>query len=431
MRFCEMRPSTRTLEHTSKHQPHPLSHDTSRKFLPNSVVSSQSTSTCVFGFSMDYREKEPGPREHPAYRAIQPKAYARSSHSGLQIWRHHPPLCSRANNQLFVDSRRNEAEEAEAVIPAQNVDYPTEAELNHEARHPVSYVAFIDEAGDDGVRKVAPIDIGGASEWFVVAGVIIRVERLKELSKELEELKIGLGIRRSDSIHFRKLNEEEQAIACATVGRMPVRWFAILSNKQNIRGYRNDRAAKVSKKQWFYSWMIRLLLERVTCFAKADCVARHSGRRSLSRGIFSTRDVFILSVQSYLRLLRMRSEGNNLYLDLGDLAWEMIDFGQMTSRRHKQSAGLQVADIVASSLYKSIREPSASRSPSLRLRPNVGRTRGRSALGTGIKVMPSLAAAPAKLRAAHLASRNDRRPTKVKASSHRSITKLRLVSPNL
>ena len=33
------------------------------------------------------------------------------------------------------------------------------------------YVAYIDEAGDQGLRKVKPIDPDGASEWLIVSDV--------------------------------------------------------------------------------------------------------------------------------------------------------------------------------------------------------------------------------------------------------------------
>jgi len=36
------------------------------------------------------------------------------------------------------------------------------------------YIAYIDEAGDFGLRTVAPIDRRGASEWLIVSAVVIR-----------------------------------------------------------------------------------------------------------------------------------------------------------------------------------------------------------------------------------------------------------------
>ena len=41
---------------------------------------------------------------------------------------------------------------------------------------PYSYVAYIDEAGDPGLRRVKPRDNPGSSEWFNLGAVVIRAE---------------------------------------------------------------------------------------------------------------------------------------------------------------------------------------------------------------------------------------------------------------
>ena len=40
---------------------------------------------------------------------------------------------------------------------------------------PYEYVLYIDEAGDDGLKRVRPLDPIGASEWLVISGVLDRV----------------------------------------------------------------------------------------------------------------------------------------------------------------------------------------------------------------------------------------------------------------
>jgi len=54
---------------------------------------------------------------------------------------------------------------------------------------PYSYIAYIDEAGDDGIRKVRPIDPNGASEWLVLSAIVIRASREKELIDCLRDYK--------------------------------------------------------------------------------------------------------------------------------------------------------------------------------------------------------------------------------------------------
>jgi len=36
------------------------------------------------------------------------------------------------------------------------------------------YILYIDEAGDDGLEKVKPLDSNGASEWLCIGAVLVR-----------------------------------------------------------------------------------------------------------------------------------------------------------------------------------------------------------------------------------------------------------------
>jgi hypothetical protein len=42
---------------------------------------------------------------------------------------------------------------------------------------PIGYIAYIDEAGDDGLQQVKPSDPGAASEWLVLSCLLIKASR--------------------------------------------------------------------------------------------------------------------------------------------------------------------------------------------------------------------------------------------------------------
>lgn len=44
------------------------------------------------------------------------------------------------------------------------------------------YVAYIDEAGDAGLKKVRPIDAVGATEWLCLGAVLIKVKYEPEVT---------------------------------------------------------------------------------------------------------------------------------------------------------------------------------------------------------------------------------------------------------
>jgi len=56
----------------------------------------------------------------------------------------------------------------------------------------IEYIAYIDEAGDFGLRNIAPIDPRGASEWLVLAAVVIRADAAPGLVSEFRRLRIAI-----------------------------------------------------------------------------------------------------------------------------------------------------------------------------------------------------------------------------------------------
>lgn len=54
---------------------------------------------------------------------------------------------------------------------------------------PYKYVAYIDESGDDGLKKVRPLDPDGASEWFVLSAVVVRARREQDVLAWVKEIR--------------------------------------------------------------------------------------------------------------------------------------------------------------------------------------------------------------------------------------------------
>jgi hypothetical protein len=97
------------------------------------------------------------------------------------------------------------------------------------------FVAFIDEAGDDGTDRIRSIDGVGASEWFVMAAVVVRQKNIEKITQGVRDLKQSLGIKPSEMIHFKKLAYDKKLIAATMVAEFPIRIFVVTSNKKNMR----------------------------------------------------------------------------------------------------------------------------------------------------------------------------------------------------
>ena len=123
-----------------------------------------------------------------------------------------------------------------------------------------------------------------------------------------------------------------------------------------MHGYRNTRAEKVRSKNHFYNWMARILLEKVRQYCLEDSKTRYRGKPQHEIRIeFSTRrGMFYPHTRDYLSKLWLRSQEGRLVVSRDDLAWDVVDFQQIYHYAHKDRAGLQLADVVTSALYRGL-----------------------------------------------------------------------------
>jgi hypothetical protein len=114
---------------------------------------------------------------------------------------------------------------------------------------PLGYVAYIDEAGDDGLYSLMrPADARGASEWMVMAAVVVRAENDQKTVAWLRDIIGKINQHQMTHLHFRRLNDDKKDIVCTEIAKLPLRCFVVMSHKKNMKGYRNPAAeqAKVN-----------------------------------------------------------------------------------------------------------------------------------------------------------------------------------------
>lgn len=217
---------------------------------------------------------------------------------------------------------------------------------------PYHYVAYIDEAGDPGLKRVKPLDTPGSSEWLILSAVVVGVPNEANVAPWRNDILRLIRSQRRD-LHFTDLKPWNKSIVCEEIAKLPVRCFVVCSNKKNMRGYRNPFAEKYPSPNWFYAWLSRLLLERVTYFVREKSLEQH-GEVKKVRLEFSERGGLTYSaLNTYFEWLKMKSSGGQMFLPLGDLAWETMHRDLLHIYPHKQRAGLQLADAVASAFFKS------------------------------------------------------------------------------
>lgn len=68
------------------------------------------------------------------------------------------------------------------------------------------YIAYIDEAGDPGLKRVRPLDENGASEWLVLSAVVTKAAREPHILGWVQDIISNLGIRQRNDLHYRTLS---------------------------------------------------------------------------------------------------------------------------------------------------------------------------------------------------------------------------------
>lgn len=219
------------------------------------------------------------------------------------------------------------------------------------------FIAYIDESGDPGLSRVRPLDAQGSSEWLVLGAIVARLTNEPGLVGAVKGIRAAIESRQGPTLHYRQLSQERKSIVCTKLARLPVRCFAFLSNKKNMKGYKNLRAEAArgaSTQEYFYNFCVRVLLERVTEFVEEVSVKDYGAPKHLEI-VFSERGGLRYSQTiAYLDLLRQQARSETTFLDTRVIRWQVVHPKLIRSIPHTKSAGAQLADTVASAFFQSV-----------------------------------------------------------------------------
>ena len=256
------------------------------------------------------------------------------------------------------------------------------------------YIAYIDESGETGLKKVLAIDASGSSEWFVLSIVIVPKSEIPNIGQWVSEIVTETRTRLPD-LHFADLLPSQKLKAAAIMVQKPMMAFVVCSNKKNMRKYRNVRAERMAVPDWFYCWLTRLALERATNFVWRRSVQNFNEPRRL-KIVFSERGgLRIGQINAYYDWIKQQSLNDNLWIPWGDLEWDTIHPRLIDKDYHKNLAGLKLADAIANAFFVACdNKQSGPCLPDVakKLRPIMGRfpnnESGRYS-GFGVKLLPT------------------------------------------
>jgi len=218
------------------------------------------------------------------------------------------------------------------------------------------YVAYIDESGDPGLNKVKPRFLNGSSEWIVVAAALVPKEMEAEVKNWVSEMMVAMRSHQLFDLHFHRLNAYKKSLLCTMVAQKHVRLFAVISNKQNMQGYNNPLAAQIPSDNWFYCWLTRVLLERLTEYVLVHSTVKYGSPKMLKLEYSERGGLSYGQMNAYYDWIRLKSADGRLplYLPWGRVQFDVLHRDLMNVYSHKTRDGMKLADITASAFFKAV-----------------------------------------------------------------------------
>jgi hypothetical protein len=134
----------------------------------------------------------------------------------------------------------------------------------------MKFTVFIDESGETGISKVRTDETGGASPFFVMAAVVAQHADLETSRSSIENFRARIGKKKWK--HATDLGHNEKVLLARTLGKLPVRYFAVLSKKETLDEY-GERIEHDPHK--YYNKCFKYLIERVLIYLQQYNVSEH------------------------------------------------------------------------------------------------------------------------------------------------------------
>ena len=245
------------------------------------------------------------------------------------------------------------------------------------------FIAYIDEAGDEGFGKLkVPGKSGGQSCWLVIGACLVEAQHDAKLPGWRDQILAKLPHNHRD-LHFQNYRHAERVFISQQIAALPVRAAMTFSHKITIPGSRWEATFK--KPGFLYNWLVRWLLERLT----SECNAAAGPGPHRLRLVFSRRGGTNYQVmKDYLILMR---DGREQVQPIRNIVWRVMDLNDIAVEAHSKWAGLQIADCMTSAFFAAV-EPNPygnyERAYADILRDSVIRKAG-NALNHGIAPVPA------------------------------------------
>lgn len=200
----------------------------------------------------------------------------------------------------------------------------------------MQYTIYIDESGEAGIAKVRQGATPGASPYFVLGAAVFQPAAEIRARSVINEFKETIG--KTVWKHATDLEHSEKVLLGRLLGQLPVRFFAVISNKSTLDDYKKTIKSDPQK---FYNKCLLYLLERIFQY--------------LSKYIVSDNDVSIILERrnhDYDTMLRYLQTVKNNPIYRESRALERLNPFAITTKAKGEDELLEIADFVSHAVYQ-------------------------------------------------------------------------------
>jgi hypothetical protein len=236
---------------------------------------------------------------------------------------------------------------------------------------------YVDESGG---RHISP----RSDQHFVLSGVMVHDPFNDVVRDQLAGLKVALGRHAEHVLHFSTLKRDRRPAAAAGVAAFDLATVISVIICKNILGDDSAGATPyIAKADPMYLWAFRLLLERVSWYA------RDTGNQQAIVTFGHVRGLRPAMIHAYRKALEDAPPEKDVRIE-----WSVFEDHPFRIASPRQVDLLQIADVTASSTFHAV-EPGKNGDEYLRLlRPKLYRRNGICAPTYGLAVFPKAPGKP-------------------------------------
>ena len=209
-----------------------------------------------------------------------------------------------------------------------------------------SFVAYIDESGDEGFKFRSNVGEQSSSDWFILAAFITRKKTDLETVKAIDIVRKDFKLHPRKHVHWKDLKHPQKVRYAQIITGLRSRVIGVCVHKPSLLEPETFR-----DRYRLYFYAVRYLLERVSWLVRD----RHNPDKWGGDGtidlVFSNRQGMSYDeMRDYLRLLKKQQEaGKDIRIE-----FDKVPIDKLSSRTPGKSMGLQLADAAAGAYFNAL-----------------------------------------------------------------------------